>query len=613
MLKKQKTLILLITLLILVCLQLVACNHNNSSDNIGEDDYDGPYTIKLTAIGSTTIKAGKTLQLRQSITGTNQKDVVFESRDESIATVNDNGLVTGIKEGTVTIECSLVIEPKCKKSITIIVEEAITPTSIAIEGGENENQWFGETLQLKASVSPAEASELVKWSTSDSSIATVSETGLVTFVGIGEVTVTATSTQSEYISSSSTFNVKKGFFRSDLGSPLWNVQEQSSDTDPYISLDIDETQKGYHSCYVADVSATRYYVEATFKITEQISAWTWQGVGIGSGLSETQTRYFIFSPYVEGQGNDHNKFIVKDLPNDSWSAITTRSQTWGENGLNDIDWRNSTIKIALLRDNNCYYYLINDKLMYVDETTIYDEIPTIPIIVSIDVCTDVTDYLVITDEDILNDKLNSSVYRQTFYSCNQDIIDYEGNAKFTFKSNQVLSKDNKIKSIGDASKLVGDFEIEFDVTGLFYNDAHEGFSGITINLSRYEDANKVESFIVGRSISGDSSKDSVAGFYSWDQIKSFEDESAWTSYLETSSEVFSDPNAKHHIKLTRTISDNKAIFKLYIDGTEVDMDDKSSPFVDMTSNYTGTYILWIAGEYGACQVTNLTFLSNIDK
>lgn len=613
MLKNKKTLVLLLTLLILVCLQFVACNHNDPPDTTGGDNYDGPYAIKLTAIGSTTIKAGKTLQLRPAITGTTQKDVIFKSGDESIATVNDNGLVTGIKEGTVTIECSLVIEPKCKKNITITIEEAIIPTSIAIEGGENENQWLGETLQLKASVFPVEASEIVKWSTSDSSIAIVSEAGLVTFVGVGEVTVTATSAQSEYISSSSAFNVKKGFFRSDLGSPLWNVQEQCSDTDPYISLNIDETQNGYHSCYIADVSATRYYVEATFKITKQISAWAWQGVGIGNGLSETQTRYFIFSPYVEGQGNDHNKFIVKDLPNDSWSAITKRSQIWGENGLNDIDWRNSTIKIALLRDNNRCYYLINDKLMYVDETTIYDEVPTIPIIVGIDVCTEVTDYLVITDEDALDDKLGSSTYRQTFYSCNDDIINYESNAKFTFKSDQVLSKDNKIKSIGDASKLIGDFEIEFDVEGLFYNDSHEGFSGITINLSRYEDADRVESFIVGKSINGDSSKGSVAGFYSWDQIKSFEDESAWVSYLETSSDVFSDPNAKHHIKLTRAVSDNKAIFKLFIDGTEVDMDDKSSPFVDMTSNYTGAYILWIAGEYAACQVTDLTFLSNIDK
>lgn len=611
MLKNKKVLASLIALLILICLPLIACN---STDNPDETiDYDGPYAIKLTAIGSTTIKAGKTLQLRPSVTGTTQKDVIFKSGDETIATVNDKGLVTGIKEGTVTIECSLVIEPKCKKSVNITVEKAVVPTSIDIEGAENKNQWVGETLQLNAAIFPYEASGLVKWTSSDENIATISETGLVTFVGVGEVTVTVASSEKDDIKSSAVFNVKNGFFRSDLGSPMWNVQEQCSDTNPYISLDIDETQKGYHSCYLANVSATRYYVEATFKIKEQVSAWTWQGVGIGSGLSEAQTRYFMFSPRVEGQGNDHNKFIVKDLPNDSWAAITKRSQTWGENGLNDIDWRNSSIKIALLRDNNRYYYLINDKLMYVDETTIYDEIPTIPIIVAVDVCTDVTNYSVITDEDVLDEKLSSSTYQQSFYSCNEDIVDFESNAKFTFKSDSVLSKDNKVKSIGDSSKLVGDFEIEFDVTGLSFNNAHEGFSGITINLSRYEDADKAESFIVGKSLREGSPEGSVAGFYSWDQTKSFEDESAWTSWLETSSAVFSDPNATHHIKLTRTISDNKATFRLFVDGAEVNMDNKSSPFFDMTSNYTGAYILWIAGEYAACQVTDFTFSSNINK
>ncbi|MDO4288393.1 MAG: Ig-like domain-containing protein [Eubacterium sp.] len=50
----------------------------------------------------------------------------------------------------------------------------------------------GDTLQLTATVTPADATDTVVWSSSDESIATVDENGLVTGVDVGEVTITAT-------------------------------------------------------------------------------------------------------------------------------------------------------------------------------------------------------------------------------------------------------------------------------------------------------------------------------------------------------------------------------------------------------------------------------------
>ena len=72
-----------------------------------------------------------------------------------------------------------------------------------------------------------------------------------------------------------------------------------------------DTPAGYHSAYFSHVLSTKYYVEFDFKITKQLSNWVWQGVGIGSGLSESDTRYFLFSPKVEGQGNGFNKTIQR--------------------------------------------------------------------------------------------------------------------------------------------------------------------------------------------------------------------------------------------------------------------------------------------------------------
>ncbi len=608
MIKHKKTLILLLALLAVACIVMVACKPDGPDDT----PYDGEYDIRLTAIGSTTIKAGKTVQLRASVTGTTQKDVVFTSKNTSVATVSDKGLVTGVKAGTVTIECSLVIEPACKKTVEITVEQAVVPTSLTIEGTDSEIQWTNETLQLTAAILPADASELVRWTSSDEQVAAVSESGLVTFLTEGDVTVTCVSQEKSDVSDSISFTVKKGFFRSDLGSPFWNISAQCDDANPKITLEIDEDKLGYHSCYLANVSSTRYYVEALFDI-EQISSWVWQGIGFGSGLSETSARYFIFSPRVEGQGNNFNKFIIKDLPNESWPAITTRSQTWGENGLDSIDWRDSPVKIGLLRDGNKYYYLINDKLMYVDETAVYDEVPTMPILVSVDLPAVVTDYYVTVADTEIDAKLNSAEFTKSFYASDPERVDYESDDKFVFKSNTVLSKDNKVKSLGDSAKLIGDFTVEFDVSDMLCNSAHvNGMSGISINLTRYDSADTVETFMVGKSAEQPSAG-YVARYLSWNYQKSMDDPLAPYFWSESGADVFENPSATHHVKITRTIENNVSTFKMYVDGTEVVFDCLSSPFNDMTSRYTGAYIIWVAGEYASGQVTNFTFQSNLNK
>lgn len=614
----NKKIFILVLLLVCVCLVFVACDSSNNNKPTPSEDpsgeYDGPCDIRLTAIGATTIKAGKTLQIRASVTGTTNKDVTFSSSNEAVATVNEKGLVTGLSEGTVDIVCTLVEDTRCKKTIKITVEPAIVPTAIEITGGENQTQWVEENLQLKAVVTPEEASSLVSWTSSDETVATVDESGLVSFLKSGDVTITATSKEAPQVKTSVVFHVKAGTFRSDLGSPYWDITAQGDDTNAHVTLTISEDQAGYHSLYASNVSATRYYIEGSFRITKQISAWAWQGVGFGSGLSETSTRYFIFSPRVDGQGNDFNKFIVKDLPNETWGPITTRSQNWGENGLNEINWTSEAVKVALLRDGNTYYYLINDKLMYVDEATIYDDIPTMPIMVAIDVCVDVTDYKIITDDAELDAKLAQDNFKNSFYASNANIVDYESDDMFVFRSNNVLSKDNKVKSLGDSAKLVGDFSIEFDVTDIGYNRAHtEAMTGLMLGLSRYESADTVDSFLIGKSANQTDLDGLTAGFYNWAYPKSFEDASGWYYWLESSKTVIADSTATHHVKVTRTIENNKSTFRMWIDNEEITFDVRSSQWDSMTVKYTGAYILWIGGEYSSAQITNFRFESNLNK
>lgn len=614
---KRKQVISVLALVLALCCVFTACQQpvQTNPTTTAAPTYGGDYAIRLTAIGSTTIKAGKTVQLRSSVTGTTSKDVTFTSSDPTIATVTEKGLVTGISEGTVQIVCALVIDPACKETVTITVEKAVKPTSITIENAEDTVAWVEESLQLDTKIVPDEASALVTWESSDAAVATVTENGLVSFLMPGEVTITATSQEDPSISASVTFTVKGGFFRSDLGSPYWDVSKQSEGEDSMVQLNIDTSMLGYHSCYLADVCATRYYVEGTFTVTDElISTWVWQGFGFGSGLSETSTRYFIFSPRVEGQGNDYNKFIVKDLPNESWPAITTRSQTWGENGLDSIDWKNQPVKIAMMRDENTYYYFINDKLMYVDECTTYDGIPTMPILVAVDIPVIVTDYNVITNDAALDELLQEDRFVGKFCASNDEIIDILSNTEFLFKSNNTLNKLNRVKSLGDAAKLVGDFSIEFDVTDMLCNNAHDtSFTGMTVNFSRYESADTVESFAVGKSAEQTGVDGFVARYLQWNYVKEMSDPTSTNFWSESSKAAFENAAATHHIKITRTIENNIATFRMWVDGEEVVFDKLSSKYNSMTCKYTGAYVLWIGGEYASGQISNLVIENNIGK
>ncbi len=120
------------------------------------------------------------------------KAVTWTSSDDAIATVDDNGLVTAVTEGEVTITvttldggktatCALNVAPK-----TIHVETvSLTPTTGTLD--------INETLQLTASVTPDNAvNSNVIWSSANNSVATVDEKGLVTAVAKGDVNITAT-------------------------------------------------------------------------------------------------------------------------------------------------------------------------------------------------------------------------------------------------------------------------------------------------------------------------------------------------------------------------------------------------------------------------------------
>ncbi|MBU2947194.1 Ig-like domain-containing protein, partial [Zobellia uliginosa] len=145
---------------------------------------------------SANINVDETQNLELVITPANasNQNVSWSSSDETIATVDATGLVTGILQGSVTITASANDSSEVVGTASITVgSEDVALTGITVMPSPVSLN-TGSTQQLTIDFEPANATNKnVTWSTSNPTKATVSNTGLVTTLEVGSVTITATS------------------------------------------------------------------------------------------------------------------------------------------------------------------------------------------------------------------------------------------------------------------------------------------------------------------------------------------------------------------------------------------------------------------------------------
>jgi uncharacterized protein YjdB len=135
--------------------------------------------------------------------GVNQA-VTWSSSNPAVATVSDAGLVTAVTEGIATVTVRVTDEPTisaiCKVTVTLTEPEipAVTGVSLnktALELGtySNEMGFVPFEERLTATVEPWGINQEVIWSSSNSLVAAVSDTGLVTAKGNGTAIITVKS------------------------------------------------------------------------------------------------------------------------------------------------------------------------------------------------------------------------------------------------------------------------------------------------------------------------------------------------------------------------------------------------------------------------------------
>ncbi len=187
----------------------------------------GPTTVAVTGVTlnktSLSLVEGNSETLTATVSPDNatNKAVSWKSSDASIASVDGTGKVTAVKAGSATITVSTTDGSKTATCSVSVTPKTISVTGVAIEPSTLEIK-EGATFQLKATVSPADASQAVDWASPSPHIATVDQNGLLTAVAPGTVRI---------VVRSKAFTDKQGFC---------DVTVTQDNTLTGISLDADE-------------------------------------------------------------------------------------------------------------------------------------------------------------------------------------------------------------------------------------------------------------------------------------------------------------------------------------------------------------------------------------
>ena len=150
-----------------------------------------------------TIEKGYTAQLTATVAPDDADNLglTWTSDNEEVATVDENGLVTAVSAGEANITATAVdgsgVTATCKVTVTpkLVTSVTLDESELTIEKGFTE--------QLTATVAPDDADNLsLAWTSDNEEVATVDENGLVTAVGEGTATITATANDGSGVAAS---------------------------------------------------------------------------------------------------------------------------------------------------------------------------------------------------------------------------------------------------------------------------------------------------------------------------------------------------------------------------------------------------------------------------
>ncbi len=148
----------------------------------------GPATAELTALGATVQLSAEVRDQNGAVMAT--ATVSWASSDAAVATVSASGLVTAVANGSATITATA---GAASGSATVTVSQVVSAVAVV---PDTTTVVVGDTLRLAAEAHDANGHAVTgvafAWTSGDTAVAVVDESGLVTGVGAGTAQVTAT-------------------------------------------------------------------------------------------------------------------------------------------------------------------------------------------------------------------------------------------------------------------------------------------------------------------------------------------------------------------------------------------------------------------------------------
>ncbi|MCL2063761.1 MAG: Ig-like domain-containing protein [Candidatus Cloacimonetes bacterium] len=139
-----------------------------------------------------SLEVGETRKLVVTVSPENatNQELIWASEDDEIATVSDDGMITGVSYGEVIIYISIPEE-----KIKVSCEVTVRPIEVPVTGVRLDHSFLslkvGDSETLTATIEPENATNQdVIWTSSDENVAFVSDDGVISAVSVGITIIT---------------------------------------------------------------------------------------------------------------------------------------------------------------------------------------------------------------------------------------------------------------------------------------------------------------------------------------------------------------------------------------------------------------------------------------
>ena len=186
---KKIALIAIIFCVALIIIVLMAKGCSNSSQRKENNNSNNAIATLIINHKNLALKVGENVELNADVLNAKESNpvVLWMSDDTAIASVTDDGIVSGNGEGTTIIRAIYgEIEEEC--SVVVTASEVQVQSIKIVQGDISLKKGEGTLLQVETS--PENATTKLTYTTDNSSVATVSNIGYVNAINVGTTTIT---------------------------------------------------------------------------------------------------------------------------------------------------------------------------------------------------------------------------------------------------------------------------------------------------------------------------------------------------------------------------------------------------------------------------------------